>query len=115
LPGNNLSIPVPSRESLVSDIPAGDGKTAASPLPPPPHPSGPYLYTDASCPMLYRLLSCAIPPHAVLFRAHAYHCLTGPPLKTAFGYVVDLPATSVVQSYCYHYYIKFSPIIYVAF
>ncbi len=23
------------------------------------------------------------------------------PLKTTFGYVVDLPATSIVQSYCY--------------
>jgi hypothetical protein len=29
--------------------------------------------------------------------------------------VVDLPATSIVQSYRYHYYIKFSPIINVAF
>ncbi len=29
--------------------------------PPPPCLSGPYPYTDASCPMLYRLLSCAVP------------------------------------------------------
>ncbi len=29
---------------------------------------------------------------------HAYHCLTGPTLKTTIGYVVDLPATSIVQS-----------------
>jgi hypothetical protein len=28
LEGNNLIFPVPSRESLVSDIPAGDGKMA---------------------------------------------------------------------------------------
>jgi hypothetical protein len=34
----------------------------------------------------------------VLFHAHAYHCLTGPPLKTTLGYVVDLPATSIVHS-----------------
>jgi hypothetical protein len=52
----------------------------------------------ASCPVQ------APPCHVV--HAHAYHCLKGNPLKTTFGYVVDLPATSIVQCTVLSYHLR---------
>ena len=86
----------------------------SSPWPASPCPSGPTRILMHHVPCC--TTSCPVQsPACRVVHAHAYHCLTGPTLKTTFGYVVDLPATSIVQSYCYHYHIKFSPIIYAAF
>ncbi len=68
----------------------------------PPCPSGPTRILMHHVPCCTTSCPVQSPPCRVV-HAHAYHCLTGPPLKTTPGYVVDLPATSIVQSYHYHY------------
>jgi hypothetical protein len=84
--------------------------------PPPLHPSGPYSILmhhvpccTASCPV--QSPPCRVVPCPCLPLSHR------PPTENNL-WLCGRPAGHqhcTVQSYCYHYYIKFSPIIYVAF